>query len=105
MATRDRFVEHLKSEPCLVCGRYGVDMAHLLAPSKRLRSGERPRDWGTRSHKGVHWYFAIPLCKECHAKQHALGEKWLDEQLPGGRAFAYAVALRLLAEVVENDAT
>ena len=41
---RNRFVEHLKSEPCL-----------------------------------------------------------LDEQLPGGRAFAYAVALRLLAEVVEDS--
>ncbi|NPA76853.1 MAG: hypothetical protein GXN93_03815 [Candidatus Diapherotrites archaeon] len=91
-----RYYERLKMEPCLVCGKYGVDIAHLRPVSLKAR------DWSVRSHKDSRAYTAIPLCKTHHDHVHHAGEKWLDEVLPGGRAFAYAWALRVLGEVCDE---
>lgn len=88
------YYQRLKHEPCLVCGRYGVDVAHLRPVSLKAK------DWSTRSHQGSRGFVAIPLCRKCHDSVHTLGEEWLDDKLPGGRAFAYAWALRKLGELV-----
>lgn len=104
-STLARFYEHVKGQPCIVCGKRGVDVAHILPVSKYLGDGARHhRDWSSRSHKGPRAYSAIPLCRNCHNAVHTFGEDWLDQQLEhmGGRMFAYAVANRLLAEVVEE---
>jgi len=95
----DRFYERMKHEPCLVCGRHGVDIAHLRPVSIKVR------DWTMRSHKDWRAFTAIPLCKDCHDTLHVLGEKWLDEKLPGGRRFAYSYALSMLSQVVEEVCT
>ena len=96
-AKKRRFAARLKHEPCLVCGRHGVDVAHLLPVSTKAR------DWSTRSHKDSRFYVAIPLCRKCHDSLHTWGESWLDDKLPGGRMFAYAYALRVLAELHEEE--
>ena len=90
------FYERIKLEPCLVCGRRGVDIAHLRPVSPKLR------DWTIRSHRDWRAFTAIPLCRKCHESVHTFGEKWLDEKLPGGRMFAYSYALSILSQVIAD---
>ncbi len=92
------FYEATKQQRCLVCGRFGVDVAHIKPLSKHQQeNGLRP--WTARSHKGARAFFAVPLCRECHEKVHKHGEDWLYQQI-GGKHVAYAHALRTLADVV-----
>ena len=44
-----------------------MDMAHIPRWSGKLRRLIRP------SHKGVGWFYAIPLCREHHLEQHRIG--------------------------------
>lgn len=88
-----------------MCGKIGVDIAHLLPISKPLGyNAEAYRDWSSRSHNGARAFTAIPLCRQCHDNVHAYSEQWLDEKLghKGGRMYAYAYALRVLGEVVHE---
>jgi len=97
------YYARLKSEPCIACNRRGVDIAHLLPVSKPLGfAANQYRTWSARSHKGPRAFTAVPLCRECHDNVTVHGEEWLDGKLIGGRRFAYAYALRVLAEVSEE---
>jgi len=91
------YYKRLKNEPCLVCGAYGVDVAHLRPVSQKTRT------WSTRSHKDYRAFVAIPLCRKHHASVHTFGEQWLDEKLEGGRAKAYAWSLGVLGKVILDE--
>lgn len=90
------FYGKLKAKPCLVCGKYGVDAAHITPVGKYL-------EWTARSHKGARGYFAVPLCRKHHDAIHKMGEEAFWREYGIDRAYPYAVALRLLAEVVNEN--
>ena len=90
------FYQEVKNQPCIVCGKYGVDVAHITPLSRHAENGRR--QWTSRSHKDERAFFAVPLCREHHNMVHQHGEEWLFEQV--GREYPYAHALRTLAEVV-----
>lgn len=51
---------HVKTLPCLVCGRHGVDPAHVKPTGK---------GWGDRLPDGTG--NLVPLCRKHHDEQHA----------------------------------
>lgn len=56
------YLDRLKSEPCLVCGKRPVDPAHF---PRTKAAGGKPHE-------------VIPLCRECHGKLHNEGvDSWL----------------------------
>ena len=81
--TNKRYLEHLATLPCLVCGVSDVQLHHLMRPW----DGER----GTGRRSGDQ--NAIPLCYSHHAKLHAAGDEYeffkaeLDDA-NGGRRWA-----------------
>jgi len=98
------FYQKLKMEPCIVCHKYGVDAAHLKPLGKELGVlGEANRKWTVRSHKGPRGFFAVPLCREHHDYIHRKGEDALYTELGVDKGYAYAYALRLLAEVAHEN--
>jgi len=82
---KDRFLEVVKSTPCLACGKYGVDIAHIKPWSAKIS------DFTRRTHKGVGWFFAIPLCRSCHEAQTASGNEheWLRANVGLVRAYGW----------------
>lgn len=98
----ERFYQVVASYPCLRCGKPGPsEVAHIQAvASTRTKGAFLPR-----SHQGAAAFGAIPLCPDCHRHAgdaiHAGRERdWLEEHIPGGRAYAVGFALRCLVEVV-----
>ncbi len=70
-----KYLAAVRQLPCLVCRRSPCDAAHIrMADEHRSKPptgiGERPSD---------RW--AVPLCHECHMKQHRSGERqwWIDQ--------------------------
>jgi len=83
-AMENLFLRSIKDARCLVCGKRGVDIAHIRPWSFKLNG------FGARSHKGAGWFFAIPLCREHHNAIHKTAEgTWLDKNIDGGRLGAY----------------
>lgn len=84
-ARGEAFLAVVKETPCLACGRYGVDIAHVKPWSAKTDSFTR------RTHVGSGWFFAIPLCRRCHSKQTASNEdEWLAQNVDGGLDAVYA---------------
>ena len=55
---------HVRSHACSMCGSTtAIEVAHVRIGSG-AGMGQRPHDWATCS-----------LCKECHARQHSVGER------------------------------
>ena len=50
------------------------------------------------SHKGVGWYFAIPLCRECHREQHRIGYEVFANKYLGGVDEMYRSIANLVGE-------
>ena len=95
------YYKKLKSLPCIVCGKFGVDVAHVVPLSKML--GPK-REWTARSHKGPRGFFAVPLCREHHQELHAhFSEHRFFDEYGVGYDYIYAFALRTLAEVVDEN--
>lgn len=99
-----RFYQVVASYPCLRCGASPPsEVAHIQAvASTRVVGNFLPR-----SHRGMAAYGAIPLCPSCHRHAqdsiHASKEaEWLEENIPGGRAYAIGFALRCLVEALEE---
>ena len=55
-------LEFIRSLPCLKCGVYPSDAAHI----------RRGTDGGTGIKPSDEW--TVPLCRECHQEQHRIGE-------------------------------
>lgn len=90
------FYRKLKALPCIVCGKYGVDAAHITPMGRFM-------DWTARSHRGPRGYFAVPLCRKHHDAIHRMGEEAFWHEYHIDKAYPYAVALRILAEVVDES--
>ena len=82
---------YVRSHACSVCGSVvAIEVAHV-----RLGSGagmaQKPHDWST-----------VSLCKECHQRQHSVGERtfWDNYQIdPVELAEAFAKASPKAAEI------
>jgi len=65
--TRWRSQKHcnfVRSHACSVCGsESGIEVAHVRIGSG-AGMGQKPSDW-----------HAVSLCKECHTRQHTIGER------------------------------
>lgn len=99
-----RFYYYVKTSPCLACGKPPPsEVAHIrIVASEKL-----PGQFIPRGHKGLAAYGAIPLCAQCHrlgknAIHNADEDKWLEENIKGGKAYAAGWALRTLIEVGEE---
>ena len=74
-ATRWRSQAHcnfVRSHACSNCGSMaGIEVAHVRLGSG-AGIGQKPDDWNT-----------VSLCRDCHAKQHSVGERtfWAGRDL------------------------
>ena len=60
----------VKWQPCAACGAYPpTEAAHV-----RVLRSDKTGDLLPRSHKGRAAWGCVPLCKECHLKQHTMSE-------------------------------
>lgn len=66
---RSDYLSFLHKLPCIVTGRYGVEAAHVSY--KNAMHGHFGRGKGTKAPDR----FALPLCPEEHAAQHAMNER------------------------------
>jgi hypothetical protein len=55
-----KYLNWLKSQPCVVCNRVPCDPAH------------QPSPWNGVGMKSPDTY-CLPLCRECHEKEHRTG--------------------------------
>ena len=55
-----KYLDWLKTQNCVVCGRTPCDPAH------------QPSQWNGVSLKSPDTY-CLPLCRECHDKEHRVG--------------------------------
>jgi len=88
---RKRFNEIAHDMPCLACGtRANIELDHIKPVSMKTLQFTR------RSHKGLSYFFAVPLCRECHRKKTlAREEDWYEANIVGGLARAYGLALAM----------
>ena len=90
-AARRKFNEILHAHPCLACGSMSkIEADHIIPYSLKTY------EFSKRSHKGLSYFYAVPLCAECHrSKTDSIEEEWYKVMVPGGMRKAYAVALAL----------
>ena len=75
---------YVRTLPCAACGRDGPsDAAHVRS------RGAGGHAWGEDGHSNI-----LPMCRQCHTKQHAQGWSAIH---PGGRDWA-ALAARTVGE-------
>jgi hypothetical protein len=88
-----RFV---KTRRCSACGAWPpVEAAHV-----RVLLSDKTGVRLPRSHKGRAAWGCIPLCKECHLRQHEMGEEAFREE--NEMDYAAIVATNLVAHLVEG---
>lgn len=91
-----RFYRFVKDQPCCACGRHAttenpVEAAHV----KAVRSF---KTWDMMPRRRDHAIFsAVPLCRQCHAAQHDLGEAFFFENRLGSREAVYLEVATMLA--------
>ena len=67
-----RHLSHIRGHACVVCDASApIEAAHVRIGSG-AGMGQKPHD-----------YYAVPLCKPCHQRQHTVGERtfWEDFDL------------------------
>jgi hypothetical protein len=65
-----RHLNHVRSHACVVCDSEApIEAAHVRLGSG-AGMGQKPHD-----------YLAVALCKECHQRQHTVGERTFWEPL------------------------
>jgi hypothetical protein len=94
--TDETYLAYIRELPCLLCGKTPVDAAHVRMAEPRLHKrqtgmGERPDD---------RW--ALPLCRACHERQHAGGERMFWE-IRDVNPFAACLVLRLAHEREDRE--
>jgi hypothetical protein len=71
------YLDCIRQCPCLICGREGVEAAHV-----RFGSLERDKPTtGMQIKPSDQW--TVPLCQEHHRAQHSRGERqwWAEQQI------------------------
>ena len=56
------FLVHTRKQACISCGQFGCDPHHLTLTDKQGTALKAPD------------YLAMPVCRECHTKLHAISE-------------------------------
>jgi hypothetical protein len=62
------YISWLHDLPCCVCGDAWVDAAHLSMAKPEYGH------WGRGKGRKASDRWALPLCRDCHTKQHDIGE-------------------------------
>lgn len=97
-AALKKFYDHVAKQPCVKCGRYGCEVAHVRVMLSPKTSDFLPR------RKGVSEFGAIPLCPDHHRLQensiHALGEARFMESLGKPECWVFGYVARLIAEAL-----
>lgn len=94
---RQRWYRFVKTRRCAGCGEHPpVDAAHVRVLLSAKTGALLPR-----SHIGRAAFSCIPLCRECHSRQHEIGEEAFaaEKELDYGRV----LATNLVAHYVEGD--
>ncbi len=65
----DAHLRAIRELPCVVCGDISTEAAHIRY--SELRMGKRSTGRGEKPHD----LWTIPLCGNCHRKQHAYGRE------------------------------
>ncbi len=78
-----KFLDWVKSKPCLACGSVGVDPHHMATGGTGLKCSD---------------LFCIPLCRKCHT----LVEDGFWQLLELRYAFTESVAWRRVAEQMQE---
>ncbi len=91
-----RFYAHVAAQPCLKCGRYGCEVAHV-----RVMPSAKSSDFLPRRH-GASEFAAIPLCPNHHRllenSIHVLGEQKFMDSLGKPQCWVHGYVARLIAE-------
>lgn len=97
-SAKKKFYEYLGKQPCLVCGCYGVQIAHIRGFASAKTGDFLPR------RQGMAELAAIPLCPEHHTDSfesiHNLGELQFFDQLGKPSGWVYAYLARSIAEAL-----
>lgn len=100
MKPLERYYAHVAAQPCLRCGAYGVEVAHVRAFRSRKTGDVLPR------RKGIAAFAAIPLCPSCHRHGpnsiHNVGEEAFFAALPQPCA-AFKLMAQLIAEAFTEE--
>lgn len=99
-AALKRHYERVSQEPCLACGRHGVECHHLEA----LASTRVPGQMMPASHVTIAAFAVIPLCKSDHQGPRGIHSQaeadWLEANITGGRLYAIAWVARSVVETL-----
>src|SRR5690625_1649150 len=91
---RKAFFDFVARFPCLKCGVFGVEIAHIQGILSRKTGQVLPR------RKGAAAVGVVPLCPECHRHSadsiHNVGEEAFSESLGRGRDYLFRFAASLI---------
>jgi hypothetical protein len=93
-AALKKFYGHVAKQPCLRCGRYGVQVCHIRMMPSRKSSDLMPRRVGTSQ------FAAVPLCDDCHRLQHEVGEARFYDLLGKPKEWVFGYVARSIAEAL-----
>ncbi len=97
-ASLKKFYNLLAKHPCLRCGSYGVEVAHIRIMPSVKSTGFLPR------RQGIAAFGAIPLCEACHRTAadsiHAVGEQAFIEALGKPQGWVHGYVARSIAETL-----
>lgn len=93
---RKAFFEFVARQPCLRCGTFGVEVAHIRLLLSRKTGDVLPRRSGP-AHVTV-----VPLCPNCHRHApdsiHNVGEEAFSDGLGRGQGYLLRAAATLIVE-------
>lgn len=77
-----RWYGFVKFQPCMACGTRGNTGNPIEAAHFQLVVSGKTGDLLPRSHKTEAAWGAVPLCKECHTRQHTMREADFRGEIP-----------------------
>lgn len=97
-AALKKFYTHVAAQPCLKCGRYGCEVAHV-----RVMPSAKTTDFLPRR-RGAAEFAAIPLCPLHHRTGensiHALGEARFMQSLGKPECWVFGYVAKLIADAL-----
>lgn len=91
-----RYFDWLSRRPCVRCGSYGVEVAHVRAFRSPKTDDLLPR------RTGIAKVAALPLCPSCHRTGrdsiHEVGEARFEDDLGRGHGYLTQKAASFIAE-------
>lgn len=98
MTPLKKFYAHVAAQPCVKCGRYGCEVAHV-----RVMPSDKTSDFLPRR-SNVSNFGAIPLCPLHHRTGensiHSMGEARFMESLGKPQCWVFGYVAKLIAEAL-----